>query len=332
MVKTLKFWVENSRWVALPQSVMPAVTAVALAALRPEFSALMAALAVLGVCLAHLSLNLFDDYFDYKKNKPGIRDTLQRAGMRARTGKCTYLTSGQATVRQLLWAALLFGLLSGGLGVAVFISRGLPILWIVLAAGLLGLFYSADPLRLSYRGFGELVIGIIFGPLVVVGIYIAACGVFDWKAVYVGAAMGLLVTNVIYTHSMLDLDADRSVGKLTLAGLIKSKKRRLVLSYLMTLLPYVLIVLGALFGQLSAWYLLAFLSLPLATALMKTMHAFCLSPGGPVRRRLWYGPMQRWQLITEYKLEWFMLRWYLARNLVMAFSLLCILATALTGR
>lgn len=332
MVRNLKFWIHNSRWVALPQSLMPAVTAVALAATHPGFSIFLSAVSVLGVCMAHLSLNLFDDYFDYKKNQPGVRDTLTRAGMRARTGKCTYLTSGQATVKQLLTASLIFGFIAGLLGVVVFISRGLPVLWVVLITAALGLFYSANPLRLSYRGFGELTIGVIFGPLVVIGIYISACGEFAWKAVFIGAAIGLLVTNIIYTHSMLDLDADRSVGKMTLAGRIKSKERRLTASYLMTLLPYLIFISGTLSGRLSAWYLLVLVSLPLAAALMKSMRAFYFAPDQPVTRSAWYGPMQMWRMITESKLEWFMVRWYLSRNLVMAFSLLCILATALTQR
>jgi len=329
MLKLLKFWLTNSRWVALPQSLTPALAAVAMASTQADFSPFLAAFAVFGVCIAHLSMNLFDDYFDFKKNKPGVRDTLARAGLRARTGKCDYLISGKATARQLLAAALIFGGLAGLCGVVIFIHRGFDVLWIVLATGVLGLAYSAEPLRLSYRGLGELTIGIIFGPLLVTGVYVSAAGVFAPQAVIIGAALGLLVTNILYTHSVLDLDADLSVGKLTLAGIIPGQSGKLAVSFCLMLLPYAIVLAGAGGGLLSHWYLLTMLTLPLAGALIYSMLEFCRNPDKPVTRRLWYGPMTRWEEITAESLDWFMLRWYLARNLITAFAVLVIIAAFL---
>jgi len=53
----------------LPQSILPALTAVILSIHATDFVWWLAVLAVLGVILAHLGLNLFDDYFDTKKKK-----------------------------------------------------------------------------------------------------------------------------------------------------------------------------------------------------------------------------------------------------------------------
>jgi len=330
MLKTLKFWLENARWVALPQSLMPALTAVVLASGEADFSVAGAIPAVIGVCAAHLSLNLFDDYFDYKKNKPGIRDTLARAGFRARIGKCAYIVSGEATTRQLLAASLAFGSVAGLCGVVIFAYRGTPVLWIVLITVILGLFYSAEPLRLSYRGMGELTIGLIFGPLLVTGVFLSASGAFDWSAVLIGAALGFFVINILYTHSSLDLDADRSVGKRTLAGLVPTPEGRFRISFILILVPYVIILTGILGGLLSAWHLLSLLTLPLAAALVRSMLAFCRAPGRSAVRRPWYGPMPQWEEIVRDGIDWFMLRWYLARNLLAAFCVLTMLAALLT--
>ena len=87
---------------AIPQSLMPAVLAVCMASQRDGFSLLLSCLAVLGVVAGHLSANLFDDYFDYKVKKTDFRQQMEHRGMRARISKCTYLTSGQATLLQLL--------------------------------------------------------------------------------------------------------------------------------------------------------------------------------------------------------------------------------------
>ena len=94
----LSFWFNNARPVALPQSLLPALLALALAASEQpaSFNLLLGLLAVLGAELAHLSLNLFDDYFDYRKLQSGFRDRLAAAGQKVRTGKTPYLTSGQA--------------------------------------------------------------------------------------------------------------------------------------------------------------------------------------------------------------------------------------------
>lgn len=333
MLKTIGFWLDNSRWVSLPQSLMPALTAAAMAGTIKGFSFLMAVLAVFGVCMAHLSFNLFDDYFDYKKNKPGVRDTLARAGVRARTGKCAYLVSGEASVKQLLAAALVFAGLAILPGVFIVLERGLFVIWLVLAAAFLGVFYSAEPLRLSYRGLGELTIGIIFGPLLFTGVYYAACGAFSWSSVLVGAAMGLLVTNILYTHSVLDYEADRSVNKSTLAGLIKTPRARLTVSILFTYVPYLIVIAGIVFGRLPVWQLgLLVLTLPFAFSLTRSMALFTEKPEAMVERRPWHGPMQKWKAIQAAGLEWFMFRWYLARNLLTLFSLLCIIASLLPGR
>ncbi|MDR1673737.1 MAG: prenyltransferase, partial [Bacteroidales bacterium] len=72
-MNVIRFWYRNARPVSLPQSLLPSVLAVCLSFSTPAFSWWLALLAVVGVALAHLSLNLFDDYFDYRKNKTDYR-------------------------------------------------------------------------------------------------------------------------------------------------------------------------------------------------------------------------------------------------------------------
>lgn len=333
MHKTVVFWLNNARWVSIPQSLMPALTAAAMAGTKAGFSILMSFLAVFGVCMAHLAFNLFDDYFDYKKTKPGLRDTLARAGIRARTGKCSYLVSGEASVKQLHTAAVVFGCLALLPGVYIVLERGLSVIWIVLAAGFLGIFYSAEPLRLSYRGLGELTIGVIFGPLLVMGVYYSASGEFSWSTAVVGIALGILVTNILYTHSVLDYEADRTVNKKTLAGYIQTARGRLIASILLTYAPCLIVTAGILLGLLPIWHLvLVVLTLPFAFSLSRSMTKFAANPDEKIERRLWHGPMQKWKAIQNAGLEWFMFRWFLARNLLTLFSLLFIIASLIPMR
>ena len=184
------FWVKHARWIALPQSALPAVLAVCMASQRDGFSLLWGLLAVFGVMTGHLCMNLLDDYFDYKVKKTDFRTRMEHQGMRARIAKCTYLTSGEATLKQLLIACFVFGAIAVSIGFVIFLFRGKVILLLAAITGLLGIFYSGPPLRLSYRGLGEIVIGVVFGPLLMTGVFYASCGIFDRSILFVSIPVG----------------------------------------------------------------------------------------------------------------------------------------------
>ncbi len=325
----LRFWFANSRSYALPQSMLPALTAAVIAAARPDFSLILAVLAVIGAALAHLAMNLFDDYFDYRKLQDGWREDLAAQGKRARTAKCPYISSGQATLKELLLAACGFGAAAAACGLPVLLCRGPFILWPVILCAVLGVFYSAEPLRLSYRGLGEAVIGFIFGPLLMGGVYLAACGQPGADIIAPAIALGLLVTNILYTHSVLDIQADSFAGKRTLASLLQTPERMQRASAVFCFLPFALVVLSILPGWLSPWWLLTLLALPLAAALYRSVSLHIHRPHVIPPRLWWYGPIPHWDRTCQAGLAWFAVRWYLARNLTALFALLCMLAALL---
>ncbi len=328
----IKFWFHNARPVSLPQSVMPALTAFFLALPEEKFSWWLGLLGILGGCFAHLGMNLADDYFDYRKKETGFRDSLAREGIRARTAKCPYITDGEATVRQTLWAAVGFGVAALIPGVVILWQRG-PVILLIAALGiLLGESYSGDPLRLSYRGFGELDIGVMFGPLLMAGVYVAACGHLSWDLAAPMVSMGLLVTNILFVHSVLDYEADVRAGKATLAARCSSAGGRLFMMGILLFVPYILTVILVMFGKTSPWYLLVLVTLPWSCALLVSVKAYLGDPTSGVFQKGWYGPRANWEQICERKLDWFMFRWYLSRNLLTAFALIYILVSVALAR
>lgn len=329
-MKKIKFWFHNARPVALPQSVMPAVTAFCLALSQEGFSWWIGILAIIGGCLAHLGMNLADDYYDYKKKETGFRSSLAREGIRARTTKCPYIESGEATLQQTFRVVIIYGILALIPGVIVLAMRGWPILVIVIIAIILGESYSGDPLRLSYRGFGELDIGAIFGPLLMMGVYYASCGHFSWELLAPAISMGLLVTNVLYVHSVLDIEADLRAEKNTLAAVLKTDKKRLIAAWLIIFVPYLITAVVTVLPGVSRWnllYLLVFITLPWAIKLFQSLSEFVKDPSKEVNFKGWYGPMKNWENIVAGKLDWFMFRWYLARNLLTAFAAIYIIVS-----
>jgi 1,4-dihydroxy-2-naphthoate octaprenyltransferase len=306
---------------------MPAVTAFFLAMYQEGFCWWLGILAIIGGIFAHLGMNLADDYFDYKKKESGFRDTLARAGFRARTAKCPYIVSGEATVKQTLYAAMTFGILALIPGVIVLIFRGWMILLIVALAVFLGESYSGEPLRLSFRGFGELDIGVMFGPLLMAGVFYAACGHFSWSLLAPAISMGLLVTAIVYTHSILDYEADQSVEKNTLAAVLKTRQLQLAALFVMLFVPYMITVVMVILQLCSPWYLLVCISLPWAVKLFLSVREFKSDPQSKVAFQGWYGPMGNWDAICQANLDWFMFRWYLARNIMTAFALLYVIVS-----
>ena len=323
------FWLKNARHVALPQSLLPALVAIGLAYSSPDFSWILAILAILGVAFGHLGINLWDDYFDYKKDQQGIRDRLNSNGIRARTAKCSYLHSEAATPKQLFFAASFFCVLALLIGAFVFAQRGVFILIISLITALLGFCYSAPPFRFSYHGLGEVVIGLVFGPLLMAGVYLSACGTLSAQLLFISVPIGLLVANIVYTHSVIDFEADKHLNKKTLAILLEKKKRVNVASFLFIFLPFLIIGAGIFLNILSIGYALVFIILHLAIYLFRIILLFQNKHPKKIQPQWWMGAMENWEKIESVGIDWFMIRWYLARNLLVFFCIIIVIISLL---
>ena len=81
--------------------------------------------------------------------------------------------------------------------------------------------------------------------------------------------------------------------------------------------------------MLSPIYLLVVFTLPWAISLFSSLLAYTRNPDMKVERSFWHGPMGRWEAICTLGISWFMFRWYLARNMLTAFAIICILASVI---
>lgn len=305
------------------------MVAIALAMKYSDFKWYLALLCFLGVGFAHLSLNLFDDLFDYINAEQGDRTALAREGIRARTLKCEALRDGTVNPWQWLLASCVFGFIACALGLPVLVIRGWNLLWVLAVVAVLGIFYSAKPLKLSYNGFGELIIGIIFGPALGIGMCIGCSGEFHSGDVLISVCWGLLVVNILYVHSVLDYAADMKAGKKTLAWLVHGENNKYIALAFITFAPFVLIAAGEIFKVLSPWYFSGFAVIPWSTALFMSMLRFKKEPYGKIEKKAWYGKFRHWDRIKQAGLDWFMLRWYLAQKIDTIFCLLCIIASVI---
>lgn len=332
----LKFWIDNARSVALPQSLLPCITAIVLSIGYDGFFWPLAIPVVLGIAAAHLGMNLADDYFDYMKGLPSgeLRSTLAAGGsVRARMEKCHYILSGQANAKDLRNTFVSFLAFAGLMGLIVVVVQylrcglvsALFICFYALLALALGIQYSAAPLRLGYHGFGEVVIGVMFGPLNMMGVCAAMTGsAFRPDMFLLSLGVGCMVTNIVYVHSVMESEADKQLGKFTFAHLLGSKKSQTAAIGFFAILPFICLLINIILYDWSPWFLLTLATLPMSLYLVKSTWAFINDLPRNDRPRWWMGPMGDWDNYVKAGIDWFLFRWLMARNIDTFFCLIVI--------
>ena len=318
-------WIKNARYQSLPQSVFPALAAIVMAWPEESFSLPLSLCALLGVMMAHLASNLADDYSDYRHNEALLRSRLSAHPLRKE--KCAYLFSGEYRLSQLRRAMGLFALTALCLACVIGCYRGLPILCLILLTAFLGWFYSGAPLRLSYHGMGEALIGLIFGPLLMSGVYYSACGQWSHALLWTSVSVGLLVFNIVYTHAVMDAETDDGIGKRTLAVVFPQLGVQLFFSFIANFFPFIWMEIGCCSGLLPFGYHMVWIAFPMAVVLFYLIVQHFRHPERTYAPKWWMGPMpvKQWEAIRQLQLDAFMLRWFLARNLTTLFCLLLIL-------
>ena len=132
---------------------------------------------VLGVILLNAGTNLGNDYYDHVSgaDEANPHPTPFSGGSRAIQDAIV----GPLAVRN---AASLCFLLSAAVGAFLFWRCGWPVLVFGAVGALSGYFYTAPPLRLGYRGLGEILAGLNVGPLAVLGSYYVQAATLSWGA------------------------------------------------------------------------------------------------------------------------------------------------------
>jgi 1,4-dihydroxy-2-naphthoate octaprenyltransferase len=126
------------------------------------------------------------------------------------------LVDGLLTRRQTAVVAAAFYGSGIAAGLAVALLREPRVLWLGVAGVALAFFYHAPPLRLSYRGLGELAVAVVYGPLICCGTYLVQRGQVPPWVVLVSLPLGLLVAAFLWVNEFPDFRADAAGGKRTL--------------------------------------------------------------------------------------------------------------------
>lgn len=252
---------------SLTAGAMPVLTANALVA-HQGFAVDLGTfgLTLLGMLTAQSGVNLWNDYFDDKSGldaDPDFADHPFPLGSRV-------IQQGQLSRRGV--ALLALGCFAIAAVAGFLLDRRHPghvVLRFAVVGAVLGYFYTAPPLKIAYRGVGEPITFLLFGPIAGVGAYYVQTGLYDGAAVLLASVVGLLAMAILFLHHFPQYEADRRHGKRTPIVRLGPRAAGRWVPWILGA-PYVLVLAGVAVRALPEACLLFFLTLPWSIRVART--------------------------------------------------------------
>jgi len=214
---------------------------------------------LIGAVASHISVNAFNEYYDFKS---GLDLRTQRTPFSGGSG--TLPESPEAS-RYALATAWISFTIAALVGIYFIFQHG----WRLLPVGILGLILLiVYTLWLTRNPFLCLIApGLGFGVLMVMGTHFALTGEYSWTSFIASLVPFFLVSNLLLLNQFPDVEADKTVGRKHFPITIgRTKSAWIYTSFL--LLTFVVILLGVFTKLLPPLSLLGFIGLPLAVRLM----------------------------------------------------------------
>ena len=257
MIKSILFWLENSRIFSLPMTLLSWLV-IFVYALNENGNILNGVIALIGIAFAHLATNLFDDYIDYKK----LTENSQKC-------KCLYIKEGKATLNDVLLVVVIYCAVAFLAGLILLFRCGLPVLWLGLVGGIITLIYA----KLSQKGLSEIAVGIAFGPLLFEGVYFVMTGHFSLIVLIMSLAVVMFTVGLLYVHTLLDFEGDLYSHKKTLVCRLGNKNRALKGVFIVYGLGYLFTLILA-FILKNYFILITFILIPFVFDIYKSLKTF----------------------------------------------------------
>jgi 1,4-dihydroxy-2-naphthoate octaprenyltransferase len=208
------FWLalRTTRLPFLSATAVPVLLGIAVAATHGAFTWWTALLTLVGASLAHLGINVTNDIFDTLSGADDANTTPTQF-----SGGSRVAVYDLVTIPGLIWLALaLFGGAAAIGLLLVAVTGSMTLLWIGIAGIAIGVAYTAPPLKLVYRGWGELAVAIGFGPIMLLGAYVVQTDTLAWEPFLLSWVSGILIALILYVNEIPDRRSDAQAGKRTL--------------------------------------------------------------------------------------------------------------------
>ena len=205
-----------------------------------------------GVMALHASVDLLNDYWDFKR---GIDTKTTRTKMSGGTG---VLPEGLLKPSSVYRAGVFFLVLGALIGSYFVITYGILIA-IILGFAILSIYFYST--KIVDSGLGEFFVA-VKGSMIVIGTFYIQSGEVNIESILAGIVIGTLSSLVLFIASFPDHDADKSKGRKTLVITVGKEKAR-KLFWIFPLFAYGVIVIGVVLNHLPVFTLISLMSFPL---------------------------------------------------------------------
>jgi len=178
-----------------------------------------AILTMAGVLALHASVDLFNDYWDFKR---GIDTATKRTKMSGGSG---VLPEGILKPRQVYAGGIIFLVIGTIIGVYFVITDGI-IIGIILAFAVVSIYFYST--KIVNWGLAEVFVS-IKGTLIVIGTYFIQTSQINESVILGGIVVGALSSLVLFVTSFPDHDADKAKGRKTLVIGIGKKRASIII-------------------------------------------------------------------------------------------------------
>jgi len=201
-----KIWFNAVRPQSLAASACPVIIGTAIAYGDGIERASYAILCLFAAVSIHLITNLTGEYFDYV-NRVDHKKVLDKSGIT----QADLIRSGamRNAIIAVTIAALFFSYF-------ILMRGGLPILIVGILSFAAAFLYATGRNPLGYRGWGEALVFLFFGPVACAGTYYVQSLEINLAVILAGFSPGLISTGVLIVNNIRDAENDRKHNKNTL--------------------------------------------------------------------------------------------------------------------
>ena len=211
-----------------------------------------AALTFAGVVALHASVDLLNDYWDFKRR---IDIETKRTKFSGGTG---VLPEGLLQPAEVYRAGLGFLIIGAAIGGYFIFLNGITIA-IILAFAIISIYFYSTTIVNS--GLGEVFVA-IKGTMIVLGTYLVQTSQIVAEPILGGVVLGVLSSMVLFVTSFPDFEADKASGRKTLVIMLGKKSATSAL-WIFPAVGYGIIIGGVLLQILPALSLITLFSIPL---------------------------------------------------------------------
>ena len=205
-----------------------------------------------GVMALHASVDLLNDFWDFKR---GIDTKTKRTKMSGGTG---VLPEGLLKPSSVYRAGIVFLIIGSVIGSYFVITHGI-IIGIILGFAILSIYFYST--KIVDSGLGEFFVA-VKGSMIVIGTFFIQSGEMTIESILGGIVVGVLSSLVLFIASFPDHDADKSKGRKSLVIAV-GKEKAAKLFWIFPLISYITIIIGVSANLFPLVSLITLVTIPL---------------------------------------------------------------------